>query len=404
MKKNLALIIFVAFIFQMQSQEVAQWRGKYRDGKYDETGLLKKWPGSGPQLLWHFDNLGDGHASAAVTNELVYTAGTSEEGIGFIIALDHSGKEIWKTEYGKEWMVNYDGTRSTPMIYNDKIYMISSYGKLVCMNAENGDIIWNVDVFTDYDGVNIQWGITENLLIDGNKLFVTPGGEKANVLALNKDTGELIWESKAKEEKSAYCSPLLIELNNNKILVTQTANYIIGIDANTGQLLWSHDQTNRWRVHANTPLYFDGHVYCASGYGKGGVMLKLSEDGRSITELWRDESLDDKMGGMILLDGRIYGSGDANRKWFCIDWETGKELYSSQMLKPGNVIFSDGLLYCYGTGGNVGLVDPKTNDYSLISSFEVPYGENYHWAHLVIHDKRLYVRHGTSLMVYDLAM
>ncbi len=404
MKKNLIVIIFTALIIQMQSQEVAQWRGKHRDGKYDDNGLLKKWPGPGPKLLWHFDQLGDGHASAAVTNKLVYTAGTSEDGMGFLIALDHSGKEMWKTDYGKEWMVNWDGPRSTPMVYGNKIYIISSYGKLVCMNAENGDIIWQVDVFTEYDGVNIQWGITENLLIDENILFVTPGGVDANVLALNKNTGSLLWKSKGKEEQSAYCSPLLINWNNNNILVTQTANYIIGLDANTGELLWSHDQTNRWLVHANTPLYHDGQIYCASGYGKGGVMLKLSEDGKSITELWRDESLDDKMGGMILLDGRIYGSGDANKKWFCIDWKTGEELYSSKMLKPGNIIYSDGLLYCYGTGGNVGLVDPKTNDYSLISSFEVPYGENYHWAHLVIHNKRLYVRHGTSLMVYDLAM
>ncbi len=403
MKKNLIVIIFTALIIQLQSQEVAQWRGKHRDGKYEETGLLKKWPGPGPKLLWHFDLLGDGHASAAVTNKLVYTAGTSEDGMGFLIALDHSGKEMWKTDYGKEWMVNWDGPRSTPMVYGNKIYIISSYGKLVCMNAENGDIIWQVDVFTDYDGVNIQWGITENLLIDGNILFVTPGGVDANVIALDKDSGRLIWKSKGKEEQSAYCSPLLINWNNNKILVTQTANYIIGLDANTGELLWSHDQTNRWLVHANTPLYHDGQIYCASGYGKGGVMLRLSEDGKSITELWRDESLDDKMGGMILLDGRIYGSGDANKKWFCIDWKTGKELYSSKMLKPGNIIYSDGLLYCYGTGGNVGLVNPETNDYSLISSFEVPYGENYHWAHLVINDKRLYVRHGTSLMVYDIA-
>ncbi len=388
---------------QLQSQEVAQWRGKNRDGKYNETGLLKEWPTSGPKLLWHFDELGDGHASAAVTSEMVYTTGTSEEGNGFVIALNHSGEKTWKTEFGKEWVENWDGVRSTPLIYDSKVYIMSSYGELVCMNAENGDIIWEVDLFTDYDGRNIQWGVTENLLIDGDKLFVTPGGIDANIIALNKDTGKLIWKSKAMEEQSAYCSPLLVELTDKKIFVTQTANSIVGLDPTNGSLLWNVEQTNRWSVHANTPLYHNEQIYCCSGYGKGGVMLQLSEDGTSVTELWRDESMDDKMGGMILLDGRIYGSGDANKKWFCIDWETGEELYSSKMLKPGNIIFADGLLYCYGTGGKVGIVDPTTNDYNLISSFKVPYGEKYHWAHLVIHNKRLYVRHGTSLMVYDIA-
>ncbi len=403
MKQIIITTIIIAFALQLRTQEVAQWRGEDRDGKYNETGLLKEWPVAGPQLLWHFDELGVGHASAAVTNEMVYTAGTSEEGNGFVIALNHSGEKVWKTEFGKEWVENWDGVRSTPLIYDGKVYIMSSYGELVCMNAENGDIIWEVDLFTDYDGRNIQWGVTENLLIDENKLFVTPGGIEANVIALDKDTGNLIWKSKGKEELSAYCSPAIIELKDKKLLVTQTANSIIGLDASSGELLWSHEQTNKWSVHANTPLYHDGQIYCCSGYGKGGVMLKLSEDGTSVTELWRDESLDDKMGGMILLNGRIYGSGDANKKWFCIDWETGEELYSSKMLKVGNIIYSDGLLYCYGTGGKVGIVDPTTNDYNLISSFEVPYGEKYHWAHLVIHNKRLYVRHGTSLMVYDIA-
>jgi len=402
MKKTFIVTLIIALTLQLQSQEIAQWRGKHRDGKYNETGLLKEWPASGPNLLWHFDELGVGHASAAVTNDMVYTAGTSEEGNGFVIALNHSGEKIWKTVFGKEWVENWDGVRSTPLIYDGKVYMLGSYGELACMNASDGKINWEIDLFTEYDGINIQWGITENLLIDGEKLFVTPGGTIDNIIALNKDTGELIWKSKALGEQSAYCSPMMIELADKKIFVTQTAKSIVGLDPTNGNLLWNVDQTNRWSVHANTPLYHNGKLYCVSGYGKGGIMLQLSDDGTSVTELWRDESLDDKMGGMILLDGRIYGSGDANKKWYCIDWETGEELYSSKMLKVGNIIFADGLLYCYGTGGKVGIVDPTTNNYNLISSFEVPYGDKYHWAHLVIHNKRLYVRHGTSLMVYDI--
>ena len=280
---------------------------------------------------------------------------------------------------------------------------MSSYGKLYCMNADDGNVIWNVDLFTDYDGRNIKWGVTENLLIDGNTLFVTPGGIKANILALNKDTGKLIWESAGKEELSAYCSPDIIEFNDLKIYVTQTASSILGLNASTGELLWTYPHPNKWSVQANTPIYKDGKLYYFSGYGKGGVMLQLSDNGNAVTKIWENTSLDSKMGGAVLLDGSIYGSGDANKKWFCVDWETGEDLYSSTMLKVGNIIYADGLLYCYGDGGNIGIVDPLTNDFNLISSFEVPYGEKYHWAHLVINDKKLYVRHGTSLMVYDIA-
>jgi outer membrane protein assembly factor BamB len=405
MRKILVLVIVIICFFQTNviSQEIAQWRGDNRDGIYHETGLLKQWPEAGPTLLWHYDDLGPGHASAAVTNEMVYTAGTSPDGIGFVVALDHEGHLIWKTDFGPEWMESFEGTRSTPLVYDGKLYIMSSFGKLVCMSAKTGGIEWTVDLFNDYDGRNIKWGVTENLLIDDGKLYITPGGVEANVIALNKDSGELIWKSKGLEELSAYCSPIVIEVSGRKILVTQTTNSILGLEASTGKLLWSIEHPNTWSVQANSPVFKDGKLYCFSGYGKGGVMLQVSEDGNSITELWRNSSLDSKMGGVVLVDGRIYGSGDKNKSWFCLDWETGEELYSSKMLKVGNIIYADGLLYCYGTGGKVGIVDPKTNDFNLISSFEVPYGEKYHWAHLVIYDKKLYVRHGTSLMVYDIA-
>ena len=402
MKKSFLLLFSFAILIQGYAQ-IAQWRGDARDGKYNETGLLKQWTEGEPKLLWHYDELGPGHASAAVTDERIYTAGTTAEGNGFIIALDHSGKEIWTQEYGKEWVEDWDGVRSTPLVYNDKVYMLSAYGNLVCLKANNGELVWQINIFSDYDGKNIQWGVTENLLIDDNKLFVTVGGTDANIIALNKDDGKLIWKSKGNGEKSAYCSPAIIEHADKKLVITHTENSILGIEASSGTLLWSYNFPNKYSVHPNTPVYKDGFLYCLSGYGKGGVMLKLSDDGNSVTEVWTDELLDNKMGGVIVLNDRIYGSGDANKKWFCIDWKTGELLFLSKEIKVGNVIYADGLLYCYGQDGKISLVKPEENAFNVISTFTVPYGEKQHWAHLIIHDKKLYVRHGTSLMVYDIA-
>jgi len=271
------------------------------------------------------------------------------------------------------------------------------------MDAEKGTILWKVNLFTDYDGQNIKWGITENLLIDGDKLFCTPGGTQANVIALDKNTGKLIWKNSGKGGKSAYCSPALFNWGGRSIFVTMTENSIIGLDATSGKLLWSHEQTNQYSVHANTPLFHEGYLYCVSGYGKGGVMLHLSDGGTSVTEVWRDSELDNRFGGVVLLDGKIYGAGDKNSKWFCLDWKTGKVLYSSNFIKIGNIISDGTLLYCYGQDGKVALVKPTTDGFNVINSFAVPYGEKQHWAHLVIHNKRLYVRHGSSLMVYQLA-
>jgi len=110
------LLFAMTFVSSLFAQDISQWRGDNRDGKYNETELLKKWPEDGPKLLWHYDELGKGHASAAVANNMVYTAGTLD-GNGYIFAFDNSGKLLWKTDYGKEWVENFPGVRSTPLIY-----------------------------------------------------------------------------------------------------------------------------------------------------------------------------------------------------------------------------------------------------------------------------------------------
>ncbi len=399
MKIRLTATIVLLTISQLFAQDFVQWRGLDRDGKYQDKNLLKSWPDEGPQLLWHFDELGEGHGSAAVTKDVVYTTGTLDE-ITYVFAFDHEGSLKWKSEVGKEWVESWPGVRTTPLIKDDKLYLMTGYGLIVCMNASNGDLLWKVDIMNDYDGRNIVWGMCENLLIEDEKLFCTVGGEDANVIALDKDSGDLIWKSGGMGEKSAYNTPGIIEHAGLKILVTMTEFNILGLDAKTGELLWSHPQTNQYAVHANSPLFKDGKLYCVSGYGRGGVMLQLSDDGRSIKELWRNASLDSRMGGVILDNGRIYGGGDKSRKWVCLDWSTGKELYSSKEVSSGNLIMADGLLYWYGTRGEVALVEPTANSFKVISKFKVPFGSAQHWAHLVIANKRLFLRHGNSLMVY----
>lgn len=401
--KKICMLLLTGFLYNhcISAQEIAQWRGPDRNGIYEETGLLKSWPETGPQLLWHFEGLGQGHASASIYREKVYTAGTID-GIGYLFCFDLSGKLQWKIPYGEEWTESWPGVRSTPLVFDGKLYQMSGYGKLVCRNADNGDLVWTIDVLKTYQGPNIKWGVTENLLIDGNKLFCTVGGPENNVIAVDRNTGKLIWKCSGKGEASAYCSPMIIKLKNRKILVTQTASSILGIDAENGRMLWSHDQPNKWSVHANTPVFLDGQLYCQSGYGQGGVMLKLSEDGTSIQEVWRATSMDNRMGGFVVLNGKIFGSDDSGKLWYCVDWKTGTTMFSEKITGRGTIISADGMLYLYGENGEVVLAQPEANNFKKISAFKVPYGEDQHWAHPVIVNGKLFVRHGTSMMVYKI--
>ncbi len=402
MRSLLFTFLISIIVNSLSSQDVAQWRGPNRDGIYNETGLLKKWPDAGPKLLWHIDGLGEGFTSAAVTGKGLFITGMIN-GTGNIFAFDLKGNQLWKKEYGPEWTESHNGVRSTPLVVKDKLYFVSAFGKLFCMNCSDGQTVWTIDLVKQYGARNIQWGMTENLLFDGNVLYCTPGGSDAAMVALDINTGKEIWKSKANGEKSAYCSPIMIKLQNKKIVVTIMQNSICGFDAATGNQLWKSEFKMDPDVHPNIPVYNDGYLFCTSGYGLGSVMLKLSIDGTSVTEAWKNASCDPKMGGVVVLNGRIYGTGDRNKKFFCLDWKTGKELFSTRDLAPANIISDEGLLYVYSESGKVNLIEPKADSFNVISSFPVPFGADTHWAHLVIKDKKLYVRHGTSLMVYDIA-
>jgi outer membrane protein assembly factor BamB len=402
LKITLIILVGIGFTFSGFAQEHIQWRGDNRNGIYPGEGLLKTWPDEGPELFWYYEGLGDGHGSVAVTSDKIYVTGTIE-GTGYVYAFDHKGTLLWKSEIGKSWTDNWNGVRTTPMIHKGNLYIMSAFGKLVCMDPENGAKKWSIDLLEKYTGRNIRWGITENLLLDDGKLYVTLGGEKNNVIALDPANGSMVWSCPGNGEISAYHSPAVFNHGGRKILVTQTEKSILGIDAVTGKFLWSHEHINEWAVHPNTALYQEGFIYVVSGYGKGGVQLELSADGSSVTKVWENSSLDNQMGGAVLLGGRLYGGGHNNRKFFCIDWKTGKEMYNTSALQRGNTISAGGMLFFYDERGKVALVQPGQDSFNITGSFQVPYGANQHWAHLVIHDKRLYVRHGNALMVYNIA-
>ncbi len=403
MKKSIIFIVVLIIATQLVgfAQVPTKWRGPNSNGIYNETGLLKNWPGDGPQLLWHSDSLGLGHSSPVFANDKIFVSGM-EDSIGYIFCLDLKGKLIWKSSYGPEFTESYPGARTSPVVAADDLYMYSAMGNIVCMDANSGSEKWKKNAFTDFDGENIKWGVTETLVIDGDKLYCTPGGKTNNLVALNRHNGDLIWTSAGEGEKSAYCSPLLIELPARKLLVTMTENHILGVDAANGKKLWSYEQTNRWSVHANTPLYHDGGLLCFSGYGRGAVKLKLLADGSSVSKEWFSEELDSRMGGAVLVDGYVYGSGDNNRSWKSLNWKTGEIGYSSTDIAKGAVIYADGLLFCYSERGELAMVEANPSTFKILGTTKITLGSEQHWAHPVINNGQLFIRHGNTLMAFKI--
>jgi len=265
-----------------------RWFGPSANGVYPDTHLLKEWPIEGPEVLWAFDSLGEGFSSAVVYHGSVFTTGMIDS-TGYLFHLDSEGHLVYKVPYGLEWTGSYRGTRGSPTIAGDKVYVVSGRGKLLCFNKADGAILWSKEFFSDFDGKNILWGINETPVVDGDLIYATPGGKENNVLALNRHSGEIEWSCRGEGEVSAYCTPLLVYHNGRKMLITYSASHLMGIEPLSGELLWSLDVPREYSVHLCTPLYDQGELYYPTGREKGGGKIRLSEDGESVSELWENQ-------------------------------------------------------------------------------------------------------------------
>lgn len=410
--KNLVYVLpFVLIVLCgfRPEKEKSEWQGPNRDCIYPEKNLLTQWPENGPDMAWSFEGLGYGHSAVAVADNKVFVTGMKDtvESIGSLFSFDLNGNLLWKKEYGKDFALNFHGSRSTPVIVDNLIYIESGMGTIYCLTAETGEEVWKVDFIKDL-GVDsvVQFGFSESVLIDGDNLICVPGGRINNVVALNRFSGEIVWSSSGNEEIATYNSPVLINHNGKKLIVAMTSHSIMGFDAATGEKFWRVEQTQQNKIHANTPVYADGKLLVASaGREKtsGIVMLQLSEDGKNVTEIWRNSKLMNLMGGMVKLGDNLYLSAYMKNDWQVLDWNTGQMKIQNKELGGGSVIYADKFFYCYTENdGEVALMEASPEQIKVISKFKVPLGTDQHWARLVIDNGLLFVRHGNALMAYKI--
>lgn len=416
MKKKLviSLLLTLALSLGLYSQILNDWRSIDRDGIYqEEKNLLKSWPSDGPELLWVNDSLLPGHSSAAIAHNTIYTTGM-DDSVDVVIALDMKGNIKWKTVYGLSWSKSYRDSRCTPIIEDKRLYVTSGLGEIACIDAITGNISWKLYAHDKFNGIYHKWGISESPLIFENKIFYTPGGEQTMMVALDKMTGETIWQTESLDDKPSYTSPLLIERNGYKYIVQVSTNYIFCVNPENGNILWKFNYGQfaggDWRANIliNTPLYHNNELFVTAGYDHKAVMLELfpPEDSMSVFFKWADTVLDVHHGGVVKLGDYIYGANwinNGNGNWVCLDWNTGKKMYETKWENKGSIIAADGMLYCYEEKrGNIALVEPTPEKFKIAGTFKVPYGKGPHWSHLVVKDGILYVRHGEALMAYDI--
>jgi outer membrane protein assembly factor BamB len=375
---------------------------------------LKSWPAAGPNLLWSNLELGKGYSSPSFGANTIYITGLSGND-DILYGLSMDGKTLWKTLMGRAWKGSNPESRSTPTVEGNKVYTCSGNGDLACIDGTNGKVIWSYKASELNKGSYGTWGIAESLLIDGDKIYFSPGGPETMMIALNKTTGNIIWKSVSLNDMPGYVSTILINYAGKKMVIGVSLGHIFGVDATNGEILWKvpHEQSSdpnlrQWDlIKCTTPLFEDGMVYVTGGYDTGGMMIKIGYDAKSAKVVWTDPVLDNHHGGVVLVNGYIYGSNWINNNtgnWCCIDWKTGKKMWEQAWMCKGSIISAEGMLYIYEERkGNVGLLKATPEKFDLVSSFKVNQGEaGPYWAHPVIHHGILYLRHTNALMAYNI--
>jgi outer membrane protein assembly factor BamB len=403
-----------------QAADWPQWRGPNRDGICAETGLLESWPEGGPKLLWEITGLGTGYSSLAIVDGKLYTMGdirVESEKVQCVLAYDLSTRErLWVAKVGPP---HEDGPRCTPTVDNGLIYAIGTGGDLVCADAGTGKVRWMKNFQNDLGGgKNPGWKYSESPLVDGDRLLCTPGGRDAVMAALKKKTGELIWKCsmpdigpKGKDE-AGYSSIVAANVGGVRQYVQLTNKGLIGVAAKDGTFLWGYNRIANRVANISTPVIDGDNIFCSTAYGTGSALLKLTAAGSSVDakEVYflDAKTFQNHHGGFVRISDYIYGGHDHGKgKPTCIETKTGKVMWQEKQPGGGSaaVLYAGDHLYFRYQDNVMALIEASPQRYNLKGTFKLPKRDGMSgpgWAHLVIVDGKLYVRHSDVLMVYDI--
>ena len=292
---------------------------------------MKEWPSDGPPLAWEAKGLGGGYSGPSIAAGKVFGMGNRGKDEVVWALSEKDGKELWATRLGPAYQQSApqgkEGPACTPTVDGDLLYVEGFGGEIACLRATDGQIVWHKSLTTDFGGRTPRWSYRESPLVDGDRVIFTPGGRDATLVALNKKTGEMVWKSQVPGgPPAAYASAVVVDCAGQRQYVQFTQKGLVGVAAADGKFLWRYDRpANGMGINITTPLSHDAEVFASSAYGTGGGLVKLTGDekgGVKADEVYFTKNMQNHHGGMILLDGHLYGAtgGNEGGRLCCLDF------------------------------------------------------------------------------------
>ena len=380
-----------------------QWQGPDRTGLSKETGLLPQWPASGPPLLWSVSGLGAGYGSLAIKGDRLFVQALTASGSTVSSMNRADGKVLWTKVLGRGGRNDRGpGPRGTPTLDEDRLYVLTENGDLACLNASNGTIVWQRNILADFHGRQIPWLISESPLVDGNCVYVTPGGPRAAIVALDKMTGKTVWASEQLSDEAGYASPIAADVQGVRVIMTLTARAGVGVRASDGKLMWRHTPVANDTANIATPVFHDNKVFYTSGYGTGGALLGLTMQGGEVKaqQIYFTREMQNHHGGVLLVNGYLYGFN--NSILTCLEFATGKLQWRDRSVGKGTLVYADGHLYLQSEDNVVGLAEASPAGYKEKGRFRTKDQGFPSWAHPVVSGGRLYIRDQGTLAAYNI--
>ncbi len=410
--RRFGFVMASLFAMSLQAGDWSQWRGPQRDGISAEKGLLGAWPKEGPRLVWQVADLGAGYSTPTVVGDRLYLLGNEGLENEFVEARSaRDGKRVWSARLGKVGNPgqnpSYPAARSTPTVVGDRLFALGSDGDLVCLETATGKERWRKSLRADFGGQPGVWAYAESPLVDGERLLCTPGGTNATLVALNKNTGAVIWRSAVPGgDEATYASAIIVEAGGVRQYVQFLAKGLVGVDAQTGKFLWRYEKTALGSPAVIlTPIADRDHIYSGAHRAGGGlVKLKLTDGRIEPEQIYFSPKLPIGLGGVVKVGDYFYGS--TSQAYLCVEFASGTIKWEERT-SPAASCYADGRLYLHAENGDVALLEPSPDGYREHGRFAPPDQPKRTspmekaWAYPVVANGRLYIRDVAKLWCYD---